>query len=193
MIIYDCEIIKAIPSKKSPKMPDIEYCEGWHDIGNMGISVITAYDYAEQRYRVFLQDNFDEFQALVDKQNTIIGYNSLAFDNNLCRANGLNVPDEKSFDLLVQIWKAAGLSETFQYPTHMGYGLDAVSAVNFNTKKTGNGALAPVYWQRGEYGKVIDYCLNDVILTKALIDKVIKHGVLINPKDQKTLLEITIN
>jgi hypothetical protein len=37
-ILYDLEIKNAIPDK-SP-IPGIEYCGGWNDHGNMGISVI---------------------------------------------------------------------------------------------------------------------------------------------------------
>lgn len=40
VIIFDCEIEKAILPKGTEPLTDIEYCEGWHDIENMGISVI---------------------------------------------------------------------------------------------------------------------------------------------------------
>lgn len=184
MLIYDCEIIKAIPPKVAAmRLPDIEYCLGWEDLTGMGISVIGAYDYEEDRYRVFCEDNFDEFQALVEHHDRIVGFNSLKFDNRLCAANGLMVPDEKSYDLLVEIWLAAGLGPHFVYPTHIGYGLDACAAANFAEHKTGNGALAPIHWQHGQTGKVIDYCLQDVRLTKRLLDLVLHNGNIINPKD----------
>lgn len=187
MLIYDIEIIKAIPSKNEPRIEGIAYCEGWHDHVNMGISVIGCYDYVEDRYRVFCKDNFDDFQLLVNESETIVGFNSLAFDNKVCAANGINVPASKSLDLLVEIWKAAGLSETFQYPTHLGYGLDAVCEANFDRKKTGHGALAPVQWQNGEIGSVIDYCLNDVALTKEIVDEIARSGKLLCPKTTKVL------
>ena len=169
MIVYDCEIIKGIANKEEERLPDIEYCEGWRDFENMGISTIGAYDYETDRYRVFMQDNFGEFQKLVENTDLVIGFNSLAFDNPLCRAHGIDIPDEKSWDLLVAIWVAAGLSPHFQYPTHIGFSLDACSEANFGTKKTGHGAQAPIDWQRGNYGKVIDYCINDVKLTVDLV------------------------
>lgn len=57
MLVYDIEIIKAIPQKDSPKKQGIEYCKGWHDHQNMGISVIGAYSFEDDRYRVFTKDN----------------------------------------------------------------------------------------------------------------------------------------
>ena len=190
MIIYDCEIIKAVPQRNEERLSDIEYCDGWDDVENMGISVICAYDYETERYRTFLEDNSKEFQALVDDADLVIGFNSLKFDNTLCRAHGLSVPDEKSYDLLVEIWKGAGLGPKFEYPSHVGFGLDVCSKANFGTEKTHHGALAPVDWQRGNYGVVIDYCLNDVKLTKDLIDRVIERGCIHDPRNAEDIIEV---
>lgn len=189
LTIYDCEIVKAIPPKEdSERLKGIEYCAGWRDFFNLGISVICVYDYQEDRYRVFCADNFQQFQTLVDNSDVIIGFNNLAFDNRLCKANRLNVPDEKSYDLLVEVWAAAGLGPEYQYPSHSGFGLDACVKANFlNEAKSGHGAAAPVQWQRGQIGAVIDYCLQDVRLTKLLVDKVIKEGCLNNPQKPGTL------
>lgn len=182
ILVYDCEIIKGILGRNDVAIPGIEYCDGWRDFANMGISVIGAYDYEDDRYRVFLADNFDEFQTLVDQRKVIIGFNSLAFDNHLCEANDINVPDSKSWDLLVETWKGAGLGPAFQYPSHAGYGLNAVAGANIGQHKSGHGALAPVLWQQGKIGQVVDYCLQDVALTKKLFDRVIQRESLVNPK-----------
>lgn len=40
ILIYDCEIIKAIRDPKKVDLAHIEYCNGWDDYENMGISVI---------------------------------------------------------------------------------------------------------------------------------------------------------
>jgi hypothetical protein len=187
MIVYDCEIIKAILGKKDLPLQHIEYCRGWDDHAGMGISCICAYDCEESCYRVFLKDNFGEFQDLVNAHDFIVGFNSIAFDNRLCAANGITVPENKSYDLLQEIWVAAGLSPSFQYPSHTGYGLDAVCHANFGLRKTGNGALAPVDWQRGRHGKVIDYCLQDVRMTKKLLE-ISLLGEIVDPRNlNKTL------
>lgn len=187
VIVYDCEIKKAIPPMlESERLEGIEYASGWQDFTNMGISVIGVYDYQKDRYRVFCNDNFQEFQKLVDSADAIVSFNGLAFDNRLCEANGLRVPDEKSYDLLVKLWAAAGLGPNYEYPSHAGFGLDACVKANFpNEAKSGHGAAAPVQWQRGEIGAVIDYCLQDVRLTKLLMDKILLHkeSLLNNPKE----------
>lgn len=172
MLIYDIEIVRAIPGPPDTfeRAPDIEYCEGWDDMANMGISVICAYDYVDERYRVFLEDNFREFELLA-MQRPVVGFNSIKFDDQVCQAHGLKV--DTHYDVLVEIWRAAGLEPHFvNDEDHRAFTLDALSQINFNVGKVGHGALAPVLWQRGKRGQVIDYCLHDVYLTKMLVDRI---------------------
>lgn len=183
-LIYDAEILKAIPERNGERIPGIEYCEGWQDHANMGISVIGAYDYVEDRTRVFTMDNISDFLDLADDRDVLVGFNSIPFDNSLIAAT-LKIPkfqESKCYDLLREMWIAAGLPPEFDYKTHGGYGLDATCEKNFGTRKTGNGAFAPVLWQQGQIGKTIDYCLNDIRLTKQLFDRVLNLGSLRSPK-----------
>lgn len=187
-IIYDCEIINAIPSRDGSVVTGVTYCAGWRDFPNMGVSVTGVYDYAEDRYRVFCGDNREEFGALIAKRDLCVGFNSIPFDNALLGACEWPSPiQEKCYDLLREAWAAAGLGPDFNFKTHGGYGLDALCEINFGTKKSGNGALAPVLWQQGRRGEVIDYCLNDIRLTKQLFDRVLLGAPIISPKDGKAL------
>lgn len=184
-LIYDIEIVKAIPFKNEPTVPGVEYCEGWHDHANMGISVIGGYDYSTDRWRVFCEDNFAEFFALA-KERTIVSFNGLGFDNKVLAHHG-DLEGAKNYDILVEIWAAHGLGPVFNYKTHGGFGLDAVCSANFGTNKTGDGGHAPVAWQKGKVGEVIDYCVNDIKLTKQIFDVVLAGKTLVCPKTRKDL------
>lgn len=192
MLIYDVEIKHGVLGKNEEPVEGIQYCNGWNDFEGMGIAVIGAYDYQENAYRVFCEDNLNDFESLVnthiDIGNPIIGFNSLKFDNPLVRAHGILVPDHYSYDLLVEIWAAAGLGPTFNRETHMGFSLDECIRANFpEYGKMGSGAKAPVMWQQGKVGAVIDYCLSDVWLTKMLVDRVSMGLDITNPKDGSVL------
>lgn len=182
MMIYDCEIIKAIPSTKEPKIDGVEYCEGWKDYANMGVSVIGVYDYVSGRYGVFLEDNIEGFRKLIKMRDVLVGFNSIGFDNQLLAANDVTIPKDKCYDLLAEIWKAAKLAPKFNWKTHGGYGLNAVATANIGAKKTGYGGSIPIDWQQGRIGRVINYCLHDVWLTKGVLDLVIENGEIKNPK-----------
>lgn len=188
MLIYDIEIMKAIPDRNGQRLPGIEYCNGWGDHTNMGVSVICAYDYDTGRYRVFCKDSLAEFASLARASTPIVGFNSVSFDDKVLAANGLVVTT--GYDLLVELWKAAGLAPTWGGSSHAGFGLDAVSKANGFSGKTGNGALAPVQWQRGEVGQVIDYCLEDVRQTKQVLDRVLSRGWLFDPRNSGSRLQV---
>lgn len=163
-------------------IPGIKYCGGWSDHANMGISVIGVYEIHTDCYRVFCADNFDGFKALVDGSDAVIGFNNGGFDDKLVAATlGWEIPAEKSYDLLSGVWVAHGLGRRFAGREYAGYGLDDCARANDLPGKSGNGALAPVLWQQGKVGQVIDYCLRDVWLTHQLIKKVM-DGTFRSPK-----------
>lgn len=190
MLVYDIEIHNAIPDSRNPTEADIQYCEGWKDHQGMGIACICCYDYKADRYRVFCRDNLAEFAALVDAQECVVGFNNQRFDDLVLAAQGYEILAAKSYDLLQEIWRGLNLGSDFRPATHGGYSLEAMCRANFLTTKTGNGADAPLQWQRGKVGTVIDYCLNDVRLTRRLLDRVIRCGYLANPQQQGRVIPI---
>lgn len=191
-LIYDIEIIKAIPDKKKPRLDGIAYASGWEDHANMGVSCIGVYDYVTDRYRVFLEDNLSDFADLLRERDTYVSFNGIGFDNKVLAHHmaASLLPPEKCYDILREMWIADGLAPEFNYPSHIGYSLDSTCYVNFGLSKSGDGGLAPIDWQNKEYGKVIDYCLNDIKLTKRCFDRAYHGGGLRSPKDGGRFLEM---
>lgn len=173
MLIYDCEIKKLIPKKGEPREEGYEYCNGWGDHAGMGISVISVYDYKDGFPRVFMEDNFHELFEMMEKADIIAGFNSKHFDNKLVAAHGYVVPDEKTFDLYLEIKEAAGAHKYAK-----GYNLDNCCAVNLGYQKSGDGELAPKLWQQGKTGTVVNYALRDIILSQKLLSLCMKQPIL---------------
>jgi hypothetical protein len=184
MLVFDGEIKKAILRKGENQIPGIEYCEGWKDFVGMGISVIAVYDFIGMKYRVFLEDNLSELKKLIEDRAFVIGFNNESFDNKLLVAHGIDIPEEKSFDLLKAIREATG--------TFKGLGLGAICEANFTTSKNGDGAFAPILWQQKQYGKVIDYCLNDVNMTLNILNRIMEIGYLIDPRDEDNIITVDL-
>jgi hypothetical protein len=201
MIVIDVEIKKAILGRNDMRIEGIEYCKGWRDFAGMGIACVCTYDTDIHLSRVFLEEDFQELVDYVGDKPTA-GFNTRRFDIPLLAANGIksvNLPGISDnfgwgnhYDILEEIWIALGLNpDKFNPRTHGGWGLDAVCQATLGIAKTGNGALAPVWWQQGKRGKVIDYCLNDVWMEAQLLQWVIRHGwVTNNHKGQEPLLKV---
>ena len=170
-LLYDCEIIKCIPPKTGALDPDLEYCNGWEDYANMGISVVGWAVLGEGASISDFSDpaHFEYFRSeLAAKAVNVIGFNSRNFDDRLMAANGINITT--TYDLLEEVRIAAGFeAHRESVPKGFSYSLDAIARAN-GTQKTCSGALAPVLWQQGRKLAVIDYCLNDVHITKLLLN-----------------------
>lgn len=191
ILIYDCEIIKAIIDPKKVDLAHIEYCNGWDDYENMGISVIGVNFISEEGDGVFnhnVNNNSDldikGFQFGLDAADVLVGFNNQSFDDKLIKANGFVIPETVvNYDLLAEIWEGAGLGREFVYPTHAGFGLDAICKANGLGEKSGDGANAAILWQNGKHKEVIDYCENDIKLTRKLFDLIQETGEIKDPRE----------
>ena len=177
MLFYDLEIIKAIPVKNETPIEGISYCDGWGDQSNMGISVLVAFSEEQKSIGIFMNDNRTQFADWIAETNMVMGFNNNRFDDPVLFKNwGVEVPKEKSADLY-QIIKAKapkGIKGSLS--------MDALCKANLNITKTEDGALAPIMFQRGQIGRVINYCIQDVRLLKMLYSKIQKTGTLIDPR-----------
>jgi DEAD/DEAH box helicase domain-containing protein len=183
MLIYDIEIVNAVPPRDGVKEEGINYCAGWSDHKGMGIAVLGVYDYVRDCARVFCKDNLSEFAELITKHDVLIGFNNLRFDNPILLANNVPINNVPCYDLFIEIQRGLELDFNDPRQRRAGYSLQAVAYANFRLSKSGSGAEAPQAWQRGRIGSVIDYCLFDVYLTKRLIDRIIRAGALTDPLD----------
>lgn len=192
ILIYDCEIIKAIRDPKKVDLAHIEYCNGWDDYENMGISVIGVNFISEEWDKIFnhnllgrgVMGELIGFQDGLDVVDVLVGFNNQSFDDKLLKANGFIIPENVvNYDLLAEIWEGAGLGREFIYPTHAGFGLDAICKANGLGEKSGDGANAAILWQKGKYQEVIDYCENDIRLTRKLFDLIQETGEIKDPRE----------
>lgn len=191
ILIYDCEIIKAIRDPKKVDLAHIEYCNGWDDYENMGISVIginIITEYSDMVFNHNVNNNSDldirGFQFGLDAAEVLVGFNNQSFDDKLLKANGFVIPETiVNYDLLAEIWEGAGLGREFVYPTHAGFGLDAICKANGLGEKSGDGANAAILWQKGKHQEVIDYCENDIKLTRKLFDLIQEKGEIKDPRE----------
>jgi len=180
MIIYDLEIQNLIPNKNEDILPDFKYCKGWDDYFGMGLACAATYDTARKAYRIFDEYMIDDLRNALNRTDVVIGFNNIRFDNKVLAPYEISIPDNKCYDLLIEIAKGAGTPNDFK-----GLSLGAICKANFGTEKTGSGKDAPIMYQRGRFGELHDYCLADVRLTKQLLDKILDCGNIINPRTNK--------
>jgi hypothetical protein len=193
ILIYDCEIAKAIPSSNGFKDRSFQYCRGWDDFKNMGISCIGAWVSwypSKNRYQIIKPENLENFGYLAEWAEEIIGFNSRNFDDRLLTANGIKI--STTYDLLEEIRIKADPPMPKEYDpvlTRSGYGLNQIAITNLGTGKIGSGELAPILYQSGKLEELYKYCLQDVRLTKRLyfmhLKELLKDPFTLMPMDGK--------
>lgn len=183
VLTYDVEILRAILNGRNAEEfeeenPGIEYVNTFQDFDRMGIACVCALISGERMPRIYDAMSLQQLQSDIDAADVIVSFNGDGFDSKVLKTNGVVVPAEKSFDLLAKIKRANG----------SWFSLDGMAEKNLGICKTGNGALAPIKWQQGRRAEVINYCLNDVLMTYELYALAKKQGFLVTPKGGRVSL-----
>lgn len=183
MLILDVEIANPIPPENGVLTDGITYAKGWEHPATMGIACVVVYEYAVDAWHVFGEYELGKLQEIIDANDVYVGFRNIGFDNKVLRAYGIKIEDRKSYDICAEIQSKLGYQK--------GCKLDDVAKANFaRAGKNGDGAMAPIRWQQGYHTEVINYCLNDVRMTKMILDRILRWGYIKNPLNPEQLLKL---
>ncbi len=156
---------------------------GSNDPASLSLACVCIYDSATNTYGSFFEEELPKLWPILEKADLLIGYNSDHFDIPLLnKYYPGDLSGIKSLDLMKKIQKVLGRR----------IGLDAVASATIGSRKSGSGALANIWWRQGERQRVVDYCLDDVRITKAIYDHALKHGKVQYP-DGKMIRDIVLD
>lgn len=143
--------------------------QGNGDFSNLELTICCIHDSSTGEYKSFLKPELPELWPILERADSIIGYNSDHFDIPILgKYYAGNLSTIKSVDLLKEIKQALGRRLR----------LDSVAEGTLGEKKSGNGLEAVKWWKEGKVDKVRAYCLDDVRITMELYEHAKKHGAL---------------
>ena len=191
--VYDCEIIRCIPKPGQPNNPKYEYCKGWDDFPNMGISVVAVIDIETDAMNTFTEDEFGDFAELweelpISEQIVglqIVGFNSKQFHDKLLVEYGFVDEGITTFDLAQEIRKAVYERDWDSQPNIDSYSLTSLCGANGQHYMPGK-VMSAMLWQDGKHDEVISRCVNNVTATRNLLFKFL-NGDLVDPNTGKKL------
>jgi len=150
---------------------DIETKNIFQDVGSndpaaLDISVICIHDSSTDSYSSFLEKDFKNLWPILEQADMLIGFNSDHFDIPLLNKyyHG-DLAKIKSVDILKEIHKSLGRRVK----------LDNVAEATLGKNKSGHGLEAITWWKQGEIQKIIDYCTDDVKITKEIYEYALKN------------------
>jgi DEAD/DEAH box helicase domain-containing protein len=151
---------------------DIETKNTFQDVGGyftdkLEVSVVVAYFYETDSYESYLESDLPKLFKKLENADRIIGYNSKGFDipvlNNYYPGDLMRIPQ---LDMLEKIHESLGFRLK----------LDAVAAATIGAQKSAHGLLAVQWWKEGKIKEIIEYCQQDVKVTKDVYEYGKKNG-----------------
>jgi DEAD/DEAH box helicase domain-containing protein len=172
---------KRAEPEPSPTQPRIIYFDletqrsaedvgGWQNTHLMGISVAIIYDSVEKRFFTFREDEIEDLLEHLGKADLVVGFNIKRFDYTVLGAyTGKDLNELNTFDILGDIFQRLGFR----------IGLDHLAKETLNRPKLADGLQALEWFKQGEMDKLVEYCREDVAITRDLFEHGMKNGQLI--------------
>ena len=129
---------------------------GWDHVDKLGISVACAYDSKSDSYLSFLEADIPKLIELCEER-LVVGYNIRGFDLPVMVPYGLKIAKVDAFDIMYDL-------QTLTRQQFLK--LEAVARGTLGEGKSGDGLLAVEWWKQGQVQKIIDYCMQDVKVTR---------------------------
>ena len=140
-----------------------------NDPADLDISVVCLHDSETDQYLSFTQDQFAEMWPYFETADTLVTYNGNHFDIPcLQKYAPMDLSVMHHVDMFEDVRRACGKR----------LGLDGIAQATLGISKSGHGSDAVAWWNAGEIQKIIDYCIQDVVVTKAIYDHALEHGTL---------------
>ncbi|MCG6949945.1 MAG: ribonuclease H-like domain-containing protein [Acidobacteria bacterium] len=167
MDLFDANPQREVPVGQKVVVFDLETQRSFADVGGrsqfhkLGVSVGVAYRYDRDEYLVVTEDNVSDLVSLLLASNLVVGYNIRGFDYEVLRAyTDEDLQSLPTLDLMFDLEERLGFRPK----------LDSVVSATLNEGKIADGLQALEWWNRGEIDKIIEYCREDVRVTRDLYD-----------------------
>lgn len=150
---------------------------GSNDPASLSLACVCIHDSATDNYTSYFEEELSKLWPILEKADVLIGFNSDHFDIPILnKYYSGDLTRIKSIDLMREIKKVLGRR----------IGLDAVASATLGRRKSASGTLSMVWWKKGEKQKVVEYCTEDVRLTKDLYDHATHNGFVKYPDGKMT-------
>jgi DEAD/DEAH box helicase domain-containing protein len=158
---------------------DIETTNTFDEVGSpdpadLDLAVVCVHDSDSGETTSYFKEELDKLWPLMEKADVLVGWNSDHFDIPLLnKYTELDLNKIKSLDLMNELKKSVGRRIK----------LDHVAEATLGENKSAHGLQAIVWWRNGEKQKVVNYCIQDVAVTRKIYEYALENKSLKYTKD----------
>jgi DEAD/DEAH box helicase domain-containing protein len=132
---------------------------GWNKAQRMGVSCAVLYDSTAEKFFTYLQEDVETLCRHLQRLDLIIGFNIVRFDYKvLSGLSSFDFHGLPTLDLLMKVHEILGYRLS----------LDHLAQQTLGCKKSADGLMALEWWTQGKMEKIIEYCIQDVRVTRDL-------------------------
>ncbi|MFH1983003.1 MAG: DEAD/DEAH box helicase [Pseudomonadota bacterium] len=143
---------------------------GWHRADLMRVSVAVLYDSLEDDYTVYTEDKIPDLLARLKQVPRVVGFNINRFDYRVLSGYADMAWEQlPTVDLLEYVHRQLGFRLS----------LDHLAGQTLGAEKTADGLQALRWWKNGQLQEIIDYCRQDVKITRDLYRFGLENGYLL--------------
>jgi len=165
MNLFDDNPSREVTSGQRVVVFDVETQRSFDEVGGrsqlhrLGISVAVAYSYQDDSFLTFTEDRVPELVELLRQAELVVGYNIRGFDYEVLRAYTTHdLHALPTLDLMFDLEDRLGFRPK----------LESVAVPTLGGGKSADGLQALQWWRQGEVDKIIEYCTEDVRVTRDL-------------------------
>lgn len=167
MSLYDDNPQREVGSDKKVVVFDLETQRSFDEVGGrsqlhrLGVSVGVAYRYDTDEFLVYTEDKISDLIELLRGADLVVGYNIKGFDYEVLRGyTDEDLQTLPTFDLMYDLEDRLGFRPK----------LESVAVATLGGGKSADGLQALAWWKEGAIDKIVEYCREDVKVTRDLYD-----------------------
>jgi len=152
---------------------------GWNNIMDMGMAVGVIHDSADGRDHVYLEHQVPAMINHLRKGDCIIGFNHVEFDHRVLAGHEpsddlrhqryMELRALNNFDMLLELKKILGHRLK----------LDSLARPTLEVGKSADGLQSLQWYKEGRIDLIVQYCKQDVDVTRRLYQFAVEHGHLL--------------
>lgn len=154
---------------------------GWNNKHLMRVSVAVLYESASAMFHVYRENDLPRLFEKLGELDLIVGFNIIPFDYEVLKPYAVGgLPRDKTFDILTEVTK------------HLGHrlSLSHLGEATLGAPKGADGIQAVKWFREGAWEPLIEYCRQDVAITRDLFLHAVEKGYLLYTDRSKRLLRV---
>ena len=155
---------------------------GWGNIHKMGLAVGVVWDSLDREFFTYEEKDSAKLVAKLRTADLAVGFNIIGFDYTVLQPySDFDLQEINTFDMLVDVKKNLGFRLS----------LNHLAQHTLNAEKSADGLVSLQWYKEGKINKIIQYCKQDVEITRDLYLYGEKNGFVKyqsrsgNPRDLK--------